>query len=589
MFRIVQIFLIIASLNLIGCSSFQSVPSRASQEAKIHDLLKKADIKDGQERYLLQIEAAKISLEERQEKTTRKILSQITTNTNEKLIISAKLELQKHKNYKADLLLNKISNPYKMPESQLIEYLKTKAKIRQNRHQVHAFINTLSELYKLSTSREKAEINRLIWNQLLQTPLSKIRIPMSQNNLFSTGWIKLAILVKEAKSETEFLQKIAYWKTEFPNHPAIFLISGSAPNAKTNKYKKISLLLPLQGELRSAGRAIRNGFISAYYSNFNRGGKAPQIKIIDTNSKPIAELYKQAVANNSDLIIGPLRKSKIKELIDNVSITVPTIALNTIDYSSPSQLYQFGLQPDEQFQYAAKQAALSGHKRALVIYPDNPWGQQIFKKFSNTWGASGGVISDTLTYLQTDPNKLAKEIKSLLGVKQSQSRAIKLERRLGETFRFIPQRRQDIDVIFLAAPAKQAKQIRPLLNFYYANNIPVYSPGNIINSKLERPGNLNDTNYCSTPWAIAPKDVLSNNLFKIYKNNKNSSNLYALGVDAYNLSQNLPLLLNLKELQIPSATGLIKLDNKVILAQPVCAKIINGKPNLLPIESTVFN
>src|SRR5205823_5983563 len=65
-------------------------------------------------------------------------------------------------------------------------------------------------------------------------------------------------------------------------------------------------------------------------------------------------------------------------------------------------------------------------------------------------------------------------------------------------------RRQDADMIFMIAPPEYARQIKPLLNYYYAGNLPIYATSHVYqgipNAALDN--DLNGIQFCDMPWTI---------------------------------------------------------------------------------------
>src|SRR5690606_33509036 len=45
--------------------------------------------------------------------------------------------------------------------------------------------------------------------------------------------------------------------------------------------QQVALLLPLSGPLEKTGRAIRDGFMAAYYESLNKGFPVPRVRIYD--------------------------------------------------------------------------------------------------------------------------------------------------------------------------------------------------------------------------------------------------------------------------------------------------------------------
>ena len=92
--------------------------------------------------------------------------------------------------------------------------------------------------------------------------------------------------------------------------------------------QKIALLLPQQGKLGKAGRAVRDGFMAAYYQAKQQNNQTPQIILYDSHAKDVIKLYEQAVSEGVQLIIGPLDKPKVTQLSQLDQLPVATLAVN---------------------------------------------------------------------------------------------------------------------------------------------------------------------------------------------------------------------------------------------------------------------
>lgn len=365
------------------------------------------------------------------------------------------------------------------------------------------------------------------------------------------------------------------------------------PTIEHNYPKKVALLIPLSGNLAAVGAAIRNGFLTAYYQTMQNSQSSIDVQIVDTNQGDITQIYQQAVAKGADFIIGPLTKDNVKILAEKGALPVPTLSLNTIDnYKklNASNLYQFGLfSGDEADQLTAK-AWKDNSGGALIISSKENWGENQANIISNNWQSLGGEISDVSLF--NPKANLNKQISAAFNIDLSQQRAMNLKNILREKFKFIPRRRKDIDLIFLIAAPIQARQIKPLINFYFASNIPVYSTSAIYsgipNSSLDR--DLDGIIFCDIPWILnKDKDlpsilpVLKRKIISLWSNSyKRYSRLYALGIDSFYLMLNINQLSNNPESGIAGATGEFYIDNYLHIYRKLnWAKFAKGFPKPL--------
>jgi len=418
-----------------------------------------------------------------------------------------------------------------------------------------------------------------VWNKLQHVSLPELNnaaIQAADPNI--SGWIKLAIVSKQySTNDAQLTQQLIAWRLANPSHPANSLFPDNSTLTQLQNTKRpqhIVLLLPLTGNLGSAGQAVRNGFISAYYASGNKNQQT--VSFIDTNgSQPIDALYGQALAEGADAVIGPLTKQNAQELAKRGGFSVPTIALNYTDIwfgSLPTNFYEFGLSPLDEAKQLAEKASQSGHKRAIIIAPQDEWGQRVTKTLIANWGALGGTVTDTLYFnSHTDLNQ---SIPQLLHVDVSADR--KQMKNNNDKNALENQRRQDFDVIFLLASPQSARQIVPLLKYYYADKIPIFSTSVIYSGtpSPQRDSDLNGVTFSDTPWSLS-----RTNSGESGEDDLRASRLYPVGRDAYMLINQISRLKILANFPIYGATGALTLTpQQQIYRRVAWVQMHNGRP-----------
>jgi outer membrane PBP1 activator LpoA protein len=336
----------------------------------------------------------------------------------------------------------------------------------------------------------------------------------------------------------------------------------------------LALLLPLSGNLAMAGQAVKEGFLAAYYASQPRSELA--IEFYDTASQAdIHSLYQQAQQKGADFIIGPLTKTEVQNLEKAFSqMPVPTLALNYSEpkfFALPKGLYEFGLSPLDEARQVASQINLPANNRALLITPQNSWGEGIAQVIQQTWTGRGGHIVAHLAYNARQP--LSLQIKNILQVETLSDKKIG-KPALG------------IDVILLAATPEAARQIRPLLKFYYAGNIPIYATASVYSGypAADSDRDLDGIVFCDTPWTIAPSfmtSALYQQLANLAPQNfQHFTRLYALGIDAYHLMGLLSKDQVANNFTYVGATGHLSVYRRQIQRQLLWAQFKNGVPLL---------
>lgn len=433
--------------------------------------------------------------------------------------------------------------------------------------------------------------NQLIWRALMNTSLTQLEanLPKTQDTE-TRGWLELAWISKNLDiGITAQMGRLRAWRAEHPHHPlnkqlpeeirVLSEIEQSPP-------QKIALLLPMHKKLSGAGKAVLNGFMSALYRSTELGNIQPTVRIFDTSkSADVATLYRQAIDEGAELIIGPLKQEHVEQLAD-IELPVPVLSLNYMrdTTSKPINLYQFGLASEDSARMAARQARDATKANAIIIYLEGEWGLRNATAFSDEFSVLGGTVLAQHPF--KTPKQYAKIIQEVLLVSDSKSRIRQVSRVLDKPPVTQTRRRQDIDLIFLVALPKQGRQIKPLLNYYYADDLPVYSISNIYSGKPDKVKNidLDGIIFNETPWLVESNVA---NKTKIQSHWPTSFSayprLYALGADAFRIYPRLKQLELLPLNGMYAHTGYLKLTESGAIERslkPVVFK--NGLLKALP-------
>lgn len=448
----------------------------------------------------------------------------------------------------------------------------------------------------LPDDASRKQNSQTIWRSLQTVDRATLSQYLSSNpSPELRGWIALALLDKQSGGNpAQFEQQLTAWRNLYPNHPGNALFANpeaAMPGAETSNPSSVALLLPLQGSLSAQATVIRNGFFAAYYDAKERQPNTPNIMVMDTSHGNIADIYQQALARGAHFIVGPLSKSELSQLAQTTRLSVPTLALNALPnlHERPvPNLYQFALSPIDEAQQMATKARRDNHHQALLIAPANSWGRGVAQALVDQWQSNGGHIVGEMYY--SKQQSLANNIANLLQIDQgAENRASRLKHKYNKKIHYVPKVRTDADVIFLIAQPNMARQIRPLLKYYYAENIPVYATSAIYTG-VPNPNNDRDLDgimFCDMPWVLTPMNLQPNYLNNIetriqilWPSSYNQHRkLYAFGVDAYNIVMKLNHMSS--QWGTAAATGTLYLTpDHYIYRKVIWAKMIDGVPQV---------
>ena len=116
-----------------------------------------------------------------------------------------------------------------------------------------------------------------------------------------------------------------------PNHPATTVLGDlDLPEHLLLDYpRQIALLLPLSGSAASAGQAVQNGFLGAYFATASGLDDRQSVRIYDVNAEGGASAaYAAAVADGAEFVVGPLLRRNVTELANDILVPVPVLTLN---------------------------------------------------------------------------------------------------------------------------------------------------------------------------------------------------------------------------------------------------------------------
>lgn len=482
------------------------------------------------------------------------------------------------------------------------------------------YLTSIDERLTLSQWVENDEVlaqlnHDLLWETLAEVPISQLfDLAKIEKNANKQGWFSLAAISRS--NGANFRQQITdieKWQSIWPNHPANKLLPADLQlilQLADEQARHIAVLLPLTGKLKSAADAIKDGILAAYYDDLSAGQIAPKITFYDTYEANLEDIYAQASIEGAELVIGPLNREHVATLVSKPSLlSLPTLALNsasdteiasslnaniapavpstdealdTAQNASPSirlnnTLYQFSLAIENEAKQVAQKAWRDGHRNALVIAPESTWGDRATQAFQDEWDTLGGVTVGDRRF--KDQRSYSPMIEQAVGVRDSKTRHTQLRRLLGSQLEFEPRRRQDIDFIFLLAYASQGVQIKPLLSFHYAGDVPVYSTSHIYEGDTDKSwSDLNGVRFSTLPWYF-DSQLAERRAIQAYGDAQASYQaLYALGVDAYHLYPRLKQLKKISQARFYGATGKLSVDkNNIIQREQSWAKIVNGR------------
>lgn len=421
---------------------------------------------------------------------------------------------------------------------------------------------------------------RLIWEGLENLPPDSR--PEPTGDTLVDGWLALAPVARIEPGTTDFRVELLRWRSAYADHPAaggLLAELVSAGRGEATRPQNIALLLPLGGAQRQAALAIRDGFMAGRFEADDDAA----IRVYDTAARGATDAYQQAQLEGADFIVGPLLRPDVEQVIDQSGF-VPTLALNFTERAAPflQSFYQFALSPEDEASAIAERAIAAGETQAVALVASNDWGYRVLDAFRDEYEALGGELLEFSGY---DPSvsDFTGPITTVLDIDASEARRRRLAENLGVSLAFEPRRRQDVDMIFLAADASAGRLLVPQLRFHAAGDVPMYATRDIHDpTRTQRDTDLNGVRFPDAPLLLEPgreAATLRRTIERFWPDDGTRwLRFYGMGYDAYELAQALydP---GSRSWPIAGVSGRLRLDEQGRIRRGLpFAEFRNGEP-----------
>ncbi|GFZ92766.1 penicillin-binding protein activator [Dyella caseinilytica] len=357
--------------------------------------------------------------------------------------------------------------------------------------------------------------------------------------------------------------------------PVGTLVPGSNASVREG-YKmpaQVALLLPDSDGLVAASSAIREGFFAAYYQDADTHAPRAIVRVYDSggNAASAIKAYNQAVSDGAQIVVGPLARAEVIGVLSQSTLPVPVLALNHSDSKSlpAGNATEFALMPENEGAQAADHMTDSGIHSAYVVISGDDFAKRAAAAFKAEFAAKGGQIAGTAQIASGSVN-------------------------YGDAINELNAGSAGTDAgIFISMRTEQARLLLPQLRVARIN-LPVFATSHIYggsdNPSADR--DLEGVEFCDAPWLFdaqtglpSYQDVAS----QLPTARGATAQLFAFGMDAWNLVPYLDWLRNHPGSYLPGASGQLTTDtfghvNRVLtwmkfqdgVARPMNGSLQNG-------------
>ena len=439
-------------------------------------------------------------------------------------------------------------------------------------------------------SAQQAAMTDSAWAALNHLPAAKLAEQFSANaaDAPTQGWYALTAIAQQSGFDPDNLrQRLGEWQQRYGNHPAVPLLASllDRASAATARPQRLALILPFDESLGGAARAVRDGFMTAWFSDPDVQAR-PAVRIYTNSGEDILADYRRAVSDGAEFVVGPLQKNLVERLQAVPDLAVSVLALNVVENKSAVSIpragfYQFGLTPEDEASQVARRAYTSGG-RALIIAPNSAWGTRLSSAYSKAWHTLGGTVLAAVTYADSS-DAYPSAVRRAFNIDMSEARTAALRRTLGIPLRADTRIRADVDVILLAGFPLNARQLLPQLRFFGADSIPVFATSTVFNgsARADRDIDLNGLIFGDMPWLFGTVDA---DAYRLVRQQwpgpaQTYTRLYGFGLDAYRI---LPFLSRMRarpSMRVPGVTGDLWMDGDGVLHRNMSwIRFVEGVP-----------
>lgn len=314
-------------------------------------------------------------------------------------------------------------------------------------------------------------------------PLSRLLLRENPPDASVDGWVALNEVLR-FEIPADRAAGIGQWRTLYPGHPAQQLLNDQRLAAEqTPPYQHIAILLQLTSSVGQAAQAFYEGFMASHRAD--RSTKRPTVSLYDIGAEPslISLYYRAAIDDGADFIVGPLGRQAVNDLLAAAPTELPVLMIGNIpEGKTAPNLYGISLSPEREARQAAERAFFDGHRQAGILSSESEWGGRVAAAFARQWEFLGGTVVENKTFPR-EVSDYSRTVQKALGLDRSLARARLLTLQTGVRLEFTPRRRDDIDFLFLAANAGEARLLVPHLRFFQAHDLALYATARVYSGK----------------------------------------------------------------------------------------------------------
>ena len=279
-------------------------------------------------------------------------------------------------------------------------------------------------------------------------------------------WILMGMLMAGCSSAPEM-------GSFFQNEKVIF-----SDLTNTQPPTTVSMLLPLTGAWSTTGDTFQKASLLALDDN----PEAPvRLLFFDTKSSEegTKEAYENAVAQNSDIILGPIFADEFKALPSPSLLNKPVLGYTSDNTLLNSERASLAVLIPEQIREIVRQNCLSGKKKLAIIGPEGKTGEIVMNSLERILPLCPGMTLEKYAFYEATKPDMSEDILKILPTFINPKKK-NLSEREKELLAIPMEERLTFDSLLVFEEGVKITQVMSILAFYDVTPsvIPIYTLAN---------------------------------------------------------------------------------------------------------------
>ncbi|MGP8939917.1 penicillin-binding protein activator [Enterobacter soli] len=346
--------------------------------------------------------------------------------------------------------------PSALKGSQTARYWQGRVTAQQDKHSPALLRALMAQAPLLTTTQEKQRNIDATWQVLTamtQRQADAVQTVVDDKSL--QGWMALRRACSDNRGAPEKLRAaVSGWQARWPQHPAARQLPTTLVNDmnfRPASVHNVALMLPLSGPAARFGRAILQGFESG--KKVTPSAENSELMLYDTTARPVTQLLAQAQQDGATLVVGPLLKNHVEELLSS-NPTMNVLALNLPENPARrDNICYFALSPEDEARSAARHIHKQGKHSPLLLLPGSEISERVARAFADEWQKQGGGAVTEQRF-----GSLAKLKASVSSGITLAGAPVTVSRKGAESYR-----RGRVDAVYIIATPEEMGYLKPMI------------------------------------------------------------------------------------------------------------------------------